>query len=38
LRGMLGQLDWRGVYTGESANGEAKGGGWSLLVGKGKSK
>jgi rabenosyn-5 len=38
LRGMLGQLDWRGVYTGESANGEAKGGGWSLLAGKGKSK
>jgi len=38
LRGMLGQLDWRGVYTGESTNGEGKGGGWSLLAGKGKSK
>jgi hypothetical protein len=39
LRGMLGQLDWRGVYTGGSANGGDKGGGgsgWSLLVGKGK--
>jgi rabenosyn-5 len=37
LRGMLGQLDWRGVYAGNSNGiGDGKGGGWSLLVGKGK--
>lgn len=38
LNGVLGQLDWRGVYAGHGGGdgeGAKGGGGWSLLVGKG---